>query len=73
MVETLLIPGSHTMEQLSISMLVDKVETVPPMVAEVEEEVADQVDLSLVVLLDLIKIEVVEAEEEETPTIDLIK
>ena len=71
--ETLLIPGSHTMEQLSISMLVDKVETVLPMVEEAEAVVVDQVDLSPVVLLDLINGMVVEAEEEETPTIDLIK
>ena len=70
--ETLPIPGSHTIMQLFSPLVVALEVTVPPTVAEVEEEVADQVDLSLVVLLDLIKIEVVEAEEEETPTIDLI-
>ena len=71
--ETLPIPGSHTIMQLFSPLVVALEVTVPPTVAEVEEEVADQVDLSLVVLLDLIKIEVVEEAAEETPTIDLIK
>ena len=73
MVEALPMTGSHTMEELFSPSVVAVVETVPPMVEEVEVEVADQVDLSLVVLLDLIKIEVVEEAAEETPTIDLIK
>ena len=73
MVETLLIPGSHTMEQPFTSLMVDKVETALPMVEEAEAVVVDQVDLSPVVLLDLIKIEAVEEAVEETPTIDLIK
>ena len=73
MLETLPILGIHTIMQLFTPLVVALAVTVPPTVAEVEVEVADQVDLSLVVLLDLIKIEVVEEVAEETPTTDLIK
>ena len=72
LVDSTPIPGIHTMEQLFTPLVVALVATVPPMVEEVVAVVVGQVDLSPVVLPDLIKIEVVEEVEEETPTIDLI-
>ena len=66
------IPGIPTMEELFRPLVVALVATVLPTVAAVVAGAVEQVDLPPVVLLDLIKIEVVEVEQEETPTIDQI-
>ena len=65
------IPGIHTIMQLFSPLVVALVVIVLPTVAAVALAVVDQVDLLVAVVLDLINGMVVEAEEEETPTIDL--
>ena len=70
--DSLLILGSHTMEELFRPLVVALVVTAPPMVEEVVAVVVDQVDLLVADTPDLINGMVVVEEEEETPTIDLI-
>ena len=66
------IPGIPTMEELFRPLVVALVATTLPTVVAVVAAGVDQVDLLAVAKLDLIKIEVDQEDQEETPTGDLI-